>query len=283
VAEGQTERDFMASAIQASRGSEQEDRPDPSPRVGAIVANGGRVLAEGHRGQAGPGAHAEYSVLRQLEGQDLAGASLYTTLEPCTERSAEKVPCAQRLIDSGIGIVYVGMYDPNPRINRAGWRRLRDAGIEVRDFDGDLREVIEEINEDFINQYREAARDAGSQTFDFEQNGGKFAVESSHGTFLTRWTRGASNMIYAAQDGAGYPALAKFARNFKEIDDPSAYDFSKHTRAIHVGEIAVFPGPGGFLLVKVDAISFDRPANAGHTSVTISWEARGCTRQSAGR
>jgi diaminohydroxyphosphoribosylaminopyrimidine deaminase/5-amino-6-(5-phosphoribosylamino)uracil reductase len=112
-------------------------------------------------------------VLRQLEGQDLAGASLYTTLEPCTERSAEKVPCAQRLIDSGIGIVYVGMYDPNPRINRAGWRRLRDAGIEVRDFDGDLREVIEEINEDFINQYREAARDAGSQTFDFEQNGGK--------------------------------------------------------------------------------------------------------------
>lgn len=89
-------------------------------------------------------------------------------------------------------------------------------------------------------------------------------------------------MIYAAQDGAGYPALAKFAHDFEEIDDPSAYDFSKHTRAIHVEEIAVFPGPGGFLLVKVDAITVEHPANGGHTSVTISWEARGYARQSAG-
>lgn len=79
----------MESAIRASRRSEQEDRADPAPRVGAIVVKDGRILAECYRGQAGPGAHAEYSVLRQLEGQDLPGASLYTTLEPCTERSAE--------------------------------------------------------------------------------------------------------------------------------------------------------------------------------------------------
>ena len=143
------ERTFIEQAILAA----QECVSEPgrhSPRVGAVVAKQGKVLAVAHRGQYEHGEHAEFTALdKMLKDQILAGVTVYTTLEPCTTRTHPKVSCAQRLIDRKVARVVIGMLDPNEKICGRGFRKLRKANIEVVMFPPDLMAQVEDQNREF--------------------------------------------------------------------------------------------------------------------------------------
>jgi pyrimidine deaminase RibD-like protein len=148
--------EFCRLAVEEARKSISED--GSKPMVGAVVARDGKVLSTAHRGET-PKNHAEYIALEiKLPNEVLAGASVYTTLEPCTKRNHPKIPCAERLVLRKVGRVFIGMLDPNPDIQGHGVRVLRNANIEVQFFPPDLMEEIEELNRNFTRQFHEANR-----------------------------------------------------------------------------------------------------------------------------
>jgi pyrimidine deaminase RibD-like protein len=153
---------FSLLAINEARKSVSEKDGRPRPKVGAVVVKDGRVICKAHRGEF-PGNHAEFVALeRKLPEEALAGATVYTTLEPCTTRSHPKVPCATRLAQRKVARVVIGMLDPDPRITGKGQRSLRKANITTDLFTAKLMAEVEEMNREFTEACeRETRTDDG--------------------------------------------------------------------------------------------------------------------------
>ena len=103
----------------------------PNPRVGCVLLGAdGAMLAEGHHRGAGT-AHAEADALARARsvGAPLTGATAVVTLEPCAH-TGRTGPCAEALLEAGIGRVVIARTDPNP-VASGGIDRLRAAGIDV--------------------------------------------------------------------------------------------------------------------------------------------------------
>lgn len=103
-----------------------------NPWVGcAIVSSAGELVGRGHT--LGPGEdHAEIAAARhaQARGYSVSGATLYSTLEPCSFHGRTPA-CSRSIIERGVVRVVIGMRDPHPRVDGEGIRILRDAGVEV--------------------------------------------------------------------------------------------------------------------------------------------------------
>ncbi len=141
--------EFARLAIEEARKSVPESDGRPHPKVGAVVVKDGKVLSAAHRGEV-PGNHAEFIALeRNLSDAAVAGATVYTTLEPCTTRNRPKIPCADRLIERKVARVVIGILDPDERIRGKGQRKLSNAGIATALFPHDLAMEVEELNREF--------------------------------------------------------------------------------------------------------------------------------------
>src|SRR5258706_15637029 len=103
---------FDQARLQAERYGYGENKVLPDPLVGCVIVTRDGRVATGFRAQNDPKDHAEVTVLKMLVGEDLKGATVFTTLEPCTNRVIE-VACADRLIKAGVKRVFIGYMDPD--------------------------------------------------------------------------------------------------------------------------------------------------------------------------
>jgi diaminohydroxyphosphoribosylaminopyrimidine deaminase/5-amino-6-(5-phosphoribosylamino)uracil reductase len=117
---------YMRQALRLARRG--LGRVSPNPMVGAVIVKGGRVIAKGCHHIFG-GDHAEVDALKHAK-EDVRGATLYVTLEPC-RHWGKTPPCTDAIIKNKIGRVVVGMQDPFPEMRGKSIELLKQKGIET--------------------------------------------------------------------------------------------------------------------------------------------------------
>lgn len=265
------DRKYMEQAIEELKKSE-----DGTPCVGAVLVLNGQIVSVGHRM---PGTHAERAAVEaaKAQGVDLHGSTIYTTLEPCVTIGPNgRESCAALIARVGVSTVVIGRFDPNPKINRKGWKTLRDAGLKLRDFDADLREKIDCINSQFVGYFESGVGPIGSAKFDYTLNEGHFKIAYSTNdqrSITTGWALAGKRAIHAAAAWPVKVALARYATEFAEIDDPSALDLNTSIR-VEEGQIIAFISNTGCVLVKVLEVHSGPRFGSDHTSLKFQYEVR---------
>jgi len=140
------DRRWLAAAIELSKRCPPVDR---AYAVGAVIVGpDGKQLAYGYSRETDELVHAEESALAKLAGQrvDLAGATLYSTLEPCSERSSRPRSCTQLILDAGVGRVVLAWREPSLFVADArGAELLSAAGVQVVELP-DLADAARAVN-----------------------------------------------------------------------------------------------------------------------------------------
>ena len=134
------DRHFMRNALNISLRGIGNTWPNPS--VGAVVVKNNQIISRGWT-QPGGKPHAEIVALKK----NLFGATLYTTLEPCSHHG-KTPPCVDQIIKSKINRVVIGLKDPNPKINGEGIRKLKKKKIKVTI--GVLQKEIKKVHSGFF-------------------------------------------------------------------------------------------------------------------------------------
>ncbi len=158
-------RKHMELAVAVMKQSIAEGRGDgkATPLVGAVLVKSDGSIETAHRGELREGDHAEFTLLeRKNRDARLDGAQLFATLEPCAPgaRNAPKLSCAERIVNARIKEVWIGIEDPDPKVDRKGIKFLQDNGVAVHLFDRDLQEQIRKVNATFIEQAEVRAQTA---------------------------------------------------------------------------------------------------------------------------
>ena len=163
---------------------------DRIPKVGAVIAVGGTVIGMGHRGTGQPNDddHAEMVALKGVvDKRQLADATVYTTLEPCTPevRSNPLTCCTELIRQAEVKRVFIGILDPNQGVRGKGLWELQERGIDVELFPPELAKRIRVQNDIFIREQRKLGLRitnlSSGQTIRTFDNNGVFELE---GTFL---------------------------------------------------------------------------------------------------
>lgn len=117
--------EYMDLAI--SEASKARYVAPPNPWVGAALKCDEQIYL-GHTKRPGM-SHAEISVLEQA-GNSAKGSTLYVTLEPCSHHG-KTPPCVNAIVEAGVENVFIGVLDPDERVNGRGIAYLREHGVNV--------------------------------------------------------------------------------------------------------------------------------------------------------
>jgi diaminohydroxyphosphoribosylaminopyrimidine deaminase / 5-amino-6-(5-phosphoribosylamino)uracil reductase len=260
----------MRAAIDAGKKCQGEDAR-VHPKVGAAIVREGHSVVTAFRGESGAGDHAEYALFEKLAGADLTGSTLYTTLEPCTQRKPPKMPCADRTVARGVARVVIGMFDPDPRIYSQGASSLRSRGVRVDFFPEDLEAELRTDNAAFIDQFHANPELSGEARFDYTRNDGNYVFGHHEWIFESHWTKCSNTCIYVyRQNNIRSVRIARGNTSLDQLPRPTLFDASS-PEAPQTGEIVFLENSNGyFAALKICEIRV-RERGDGHDSVRIQF------------
>lgn len=241
------------------------------PRVGVIISKSGNVLATGFRGET-KGVHAERVAIRKLAEDEMQGATVFTTLEPCVQlHEDQKIPsCAQLLIDSGVDEVVIGVLDPNGTIYSQGYRKLLENNINVSFFNRKLREAVEEETFEFGNIHK--IYGCGKRRIPVVHGGTELEVQFSQKDeriINIRWsTLQSTGGCVDLHSSNGAVRVASGARSFGDISDPMVFRFPSHAARLMNSMIAVVKPDNSTFFVLIQLVEIFE------NDIIFKWEVR---------
>jgi len=257
--------DFMKMAI------EEHLKCTKYPRVGAVIAKSGELLATGYRGERGND-HAERVAIEKLCADQLRGSTIYTTLEPCVKLFADQdiQSCAELIINSGITEVVIGVLDPNGTIYSKGFGKLLENNISVSFFNRKLQAAVEEETFEYGEIHKIYGN--GKRRVPVVHSGISIEVYFSKTDLRSipiKWaslqpTHGCVDL--SSNNGA--VRVAAGASSFGDITDPMVFRFPSHFARMKKGMIAIVQPAGStfFVLIKlIDIFESD---------IIFRWEVR---------
>ncbi len=121
--------------------------------VGAVILDQhGQEIARGYSRETDPVVHAEEAALAKVPDGDtrLAGATIFSTLEPCSERRSRPRPCTQLILAAGIRRVVIAWREPALLVRApSGVELLRKAGVAVVELP-ELADLAREPNQELF-------------------------------------------------------------------------------------------------------------------------------------
>ncbi|MFC4051838.1 deaminase [Actinomadura syzygii] len=103
--------------------------------VGSVIVGAdGREIARAHSRESDPHDHAEEAALAKtasLPAGDLAGATVYSSLEPCGKRASRPRTCAELIVAAGVRRVVFAWREPSLFVAGTGADVLTAAGVEL--------------------------------------------------------------------------------------------------------------------------------------------------------
>lgn len=119
-------------------------------RVGAVVVTLDGREFDGYTGETAPENHAEEEAIAKAlaAGANLGGATIYSTIEPCSKRTSKAEPCCDLIMRHGFGRVVFSLREPDSFVKCESSRRLADVGIEVTEiapFAADIQAINSHI------------------------------------------------------------------------------------------------------------------------------------------
>ncbi|CEG48380.1 drap catalyzes the third step of the riboflavin biosynthesis pathway [Plasmopara halstedii] len=100
------------------------------------------AITEAHRSQpCESNTHAEQVALTKLDFK-ADGATVYTTMEPCSKRLSANVPCVQSCLRAGVARVVIGVMEPKTFVICNGVQLLQNAGVDVKLLKGLERDCL---------------------------------------------------------------------------------------------------------------------------------------------
>ncbi|MEV4923895.1 deaminase [Streptomyces roseoverticillatus] len=132
-----TDHAWMLKAIELSR---KRPPAEGAFSVGAIiVGEDGEEISHGYSRETDLHVHAEESALAKLPADDprLPGATIYSTLEPCSQRRSRPLTCTQLVLRSGIRRVVIAWREPDLFVGDCiGAETLLSNGLTVEEITG---------------------------------------------------------------------------------------------------------------------------------------------------
>lgn len=128
-----TEEDlhYLRQAIDASRLCTPSQS---SYCVGAVIRTLDGQCFTGYTHETSPTHHAEQEAFKKAlaANADLRGATIYTSMEPCSTRKSEPESCTQLILKYGLSKVVFACYEPDCFVRCLGAETLRNNGVAVR-------------------------------------------------------------------------------------------------------------------------------------------------------
>lgn len=121
--------------------------------VGAVIETLSGKLFRGYTHETNDVNHAEEEAVAKAlaAGEDLRGATIFSSMEPCSKRNSKPLSCSEIIIRHGFSKVVFAYYEPAHFVDCDGRQMLENAGIDVVVIE-DLAGEVEAINSHILGK-----------------------------------------------------------------------------------------------------------------------------------